>query len=131
MLRNAQVQKYLKLRAIQIQKDTKIDAEFVLNESLRYLCMSFGDDLIPKVLIVEGAEIGLEVKDFNSNRVKSALELIGKNIGVQAFRENVNVDHTFHLEKLLNERGKAVEARLAKEIADCYDNMERCVRIEL
>jgi hypothetical protein len=61
-----------------------------------------------------GERIDLEVQEFNPSGVKSALELIGKNIGVQAFQENVNVDHTSHIEKLLNERSKAVEAAAAK-----------------
>ena len=107
------VQAYIEARAKDIQNVTGINAAWVLDQSVRLLRMGFGDVSSPREMTVFGDRIKYTSKEFNPNAVKSALELIGKNITVKAFQENVEVTHNFDLEQLLNDRSKAVEKAAA------------------
>ena len=53
------------------------------------------------------------LSQFNPQALGKVLELIGRNRLVQAFQDSVEVSHTHHLEELLNERMKQVEAAAA------------------
>ncbi|MDH3636730.1 MAG: terminase small subunit [Gammaproteobacteria bacterium] len=86
---------YLESRRVELTKSTGINAEYVLRQSVRYLEIAFGDRPAP-----EG---------FNAMGVKAALELIGKNTGVKAFQDSIEIGHTFKLEQMLNDRIKAIE----------------------
>jgi hypothetical protein len=46
---------------------------------------------------------------FNAMGVRAALELIGRNVGVKAFQDNLEFGHNFRLEQLLIERTKVME----------------------
>ena len=39
-----------------------------------------------------------------------AIEMIGRNVAVRAFEDSVAINHTHDLERMLNDRGKALEA---------------------
>ena len=62
-----------------------------------------------------------ELSNTNLNAAISALELIGKHSSVQAFSQKVEVNHTNHLEQILNERCKAVEDAAAKRKLELVD----------
>ena len=48
---------------------------------------------------------------FNPQGARAALELIGRNTGIQAFTENIEVSHTHRLEQALSRRAKVIEGR--------------------
>lgn len=112
-LNKPMVQAYIEARVSAIQDVTGINAAWVLDQSVRLLRMGFGDIASPHEAMVFGTKVKHTLKTFNPNAVKSALELIGKNITVKAFQENVEVTHNFDLEQLLNDRSKAVEKAAA------------------
>ncbi len=67
----------------------------------------------------ETGEITVEtyyMRSFNPAGAEAALELIGRNRGIQAFKDNVEVSHTHYLEEALAKRAKIVEASAIRKL---------------
>jgi len=97
-------------------KKAGIDAQFVLDQSLRLYDLAVGD-LPVETSIKEIDEHGQErtklrqVRGFDPKAAQQALRMIGDNKHVQAFQQNVEVSHTHYLEQRLAARTKAIEGR--------------------
>lgn len=73
---------------------TKIDADYVLTQIQEYLDHCFGRKLIKKTVNVEGEYQTIEVEEFNPTGIGKALELLGKHVAVQAFKEKQELHTT-------------------------------------
>lgn len=114
------IKKYLDEKAQLLSEKTTMNAARVLEESIQMLAMAKG--LLPQihefVVTVKNAETGADEQVIAKNELcvtnlammAKAIELIGRNVGVRAFEDSVNVNHTGDLERMLNDRGKALEA---------------------
>lgn len=71
------------------------NARRVLEESIRLYDRCMGDD----------------DHAFNATAARAALELIGRNTGIGAFTEVIEVSHTHYLEQTLAKRSKLIEGR--------------------
>ena len=98
-LRKPQVQAYLEEKAKRVQELTDINAAYVLNQSVRFLEISFGDKPTPD--------------KFNAAGIGKALELIGKNVTVQAFKSNLEISENPDLVAILRRQQRIVEERAA------------------
>lgn len=93
-----------------------IDAQFVLDQSLRLYDIATGD-LPTDHEIVDVDEGGRErrtlrqVRQFDPKSAHQALRMIGDNKHVQAFQQNVEVSHTHYLEERLAAKSKVIEGR--------------------
>jgi phage terminase small subunit len=70
---------------------TKIDADYVLTQIQEYLEHCFGRKPIKKTVNVEGEYQTIEVKEFNQTGTGKALELLGKHVAVQAFKDKKEI----------------------------------------
>ena len=70
----------------------------------------------------EYTKIRNELCNTNLAMMGKALELIGRNVAVRAFRDSLEVNHTENLEKMLNDRGKALEAGARERMKLVTDN---------
>ena len=115
ILKKPHVVAYLREKADRIQKETDINAKWVLDESLRSLAIAFGDQpgIFESVVKTDSGEflkVRHELCQTNLAAVNKALEVIGKNVNVQAFQDSVEVKHVDH-ESILNRRIKKIEAQ--------------------
>ncbi len=98
---------------------TAVHAGIELRDAIRFRDIAFGD--LPGIYerMVKDPETGEvrkvveNLRQFNPQALGKALELIGRNRLVQAFQDSVEVSHAHHLEEMLNERTKQVEAAAA------------------
>lgn len=94
-------------------------ARTVLDESVMLYNRCMGYEPHPVEVTTKDPKTGEYVttivhhRSFNPAGARAALELIGRNTGIQAFQDNVEVSHTHYLEQALAKRAKAVEARAA------------------
>lgn len=117
ILRKPQVKSYLDSKARKLRDETEINAQWVLEQSILLYHRCMGDEAYP--VEIESTDPGTSVitvetvyrRSFNPAGAKAALELIGRNRGIQAFKENIEVSHTHYLEQQLARRAKAVEGR--------------------
>lgn len=79
---------------------TKIDADYVLQQANELLLKSLGEKPITKTLNVDGALIEQTVHEFNANGVGKALELLGKHVDVQAFKERLQHEGELQITKV-------------------------------
>ena len=119
VLRKAQVKQYLSEKAKILSQKTDMNAQNVLEESIRYLRIAFGDEpgVYEEFIKVEqddGTHItrkeSVELRRFNPVAVGKALDVIGKNVNVKAFQDSLEVKHV-DLESILNRRIKKIEAQ--------------------
>ena len=93
------------------------NAATVLAESVRLYDRCMGDTFYPVEHTYVDKKTGELVTTINQERsynaagARAALELIGRNTGIQAFQDNVEVSHTHYLEQVLNRRAKVLEGR--------------------
>ncbi len=122
LLQNARVKAYIKEHQKLVQVKTGVDAAWVLKESIRLYHRCMGDEAYPVEYERTDPETGIVTvetvyrRSFNPTGAKAALELIGRNAGIQAFKENIEVSHTHYLEQALARRAKAVEDRATRSI---------------
>jgi len=74
-----------------ISERTEIDSDFVLKQIKEFLDYCFGRKPIKKTIVQDGVPQTVEVEEFNHAGVSKALELLGKHINVQAFKEKQEV----------------------------------------
>jgi hypothetical protein len=60
----------------------------------------------------------LLTQEFNATAAKGALELIGKNILVQAFRENIDVTGSVDIAQIMDRRQRIIEDRAVIKTID-------------
>ncbi|MEW6999116.1 terminase small subunit [Colwelliaceae bacterium BS250] len=70
---------------------TQIDSDYVLAQIQEYLDHCFGRKPIKKILNVDGVYQTIEVEEFNPTGIGKALDLLGKHIDVQAFKEKKEI----------------------------------------
>jgi hypothetical protein len=123
VLRKPQVKEYLEQQSKKVTERADVNAQWVLEESVRLFKMVMGD--IPAVqekMIKKKTENDntiyeierYELCNTNLTAAIRALELIDKHTSVQAFSQKVEIHHTHHLEKILNVRCNAVERAAAE-----------------
>ena len=111
LLRKAQVRAYLDTKIQKQREETEINAQWVLEQSVHFYDMCMGDIPVPVTTFnTDGEPVTRYVRQFSQQGAKGALELIGKNIGVQAFQQTAEVTHIHKLEEMLSRRTKALEA---------------------
>lgn len=95
---------------------TKIDAEWVLRQAveLHLRCMQEIKPAIhPKTRRHLRDDSGNALYTFNAAAANRALALIGKHVDVNAFRENIQVNHDIDLvERIRNARNRATMKRV-------------------
>lgn len=102
---------------------TDWSARTVLEESIRLYDRCMGDTEYPVEHTYLDPKTGDQVtavcqeRSYNPAGARAALELIGRNTGIQAFQENVEVSHTHHLVQALSRRAKVIEGRAAQVVA--------------
>lgn len=121
-LSQAEVVDYLESKREALTVATGINAQWVLEQSVRLYDRCMGDASYPVEYQRTDPETGIVtvetyyIRSFNPAGAKAALELIGRNRGIQAFKDNVEVSHTHHLEQALTKRAKAVETAALRKL---------------
>ena len=110
------VQAYIKENVAMITQEAieraKVDAQWVLEQSIDLYKMSTGQKDVPEQVTVNGDKtVDIMKRVFNGPAAKSALELIGKNVLVKAFQEQLSVENKSDLADILASRQKAIEAK--------------------
>jgi len=122
LLQNAMVQTNIKEHQKLVQVKTGVDAAWVLKQSIRLYHRCMGDADYPIEYTHQDKETGKLVttvhqeRSYNPQGARAALELIGRNRAVQAFKENIEVSHTHRLEQALAKRAKTVEAAALRRL---------------
>ena len=115
LLQNAKVKADIMEHQKGVQKKIDVTAATLLEDAIRFRDIAFGDEpgIYEKMVIDsetgEYRKVIDRLRQFNPTALGKALELIGRNKSVQAFRETVEVSHTHRLEQALARRGKEVE----------------------
>ena len=86
--------------AIEIAKQERserinIDADYVLNQIKEFLDCSFGRIPIKKAVNIEGEMQSVEINEYNHSGVAKALELMGKHVNIQAYKDKQSIDGSF------------------------------------
>lgn len=118
IMRKIEVQEYLQAKLKKVEEKTDINAAYVLQKSAEFLEMCLGNVEVNNDIIITGDNgkkvvIEAHAKQFNAPGVGKALELIGKNISVQAFQEKIDISGKLDLGALMAKRQKAVEKKAA------------------
>jgi len=100
----------VKVKAYDVSKQADIDATWVLEQSRRFLSMSFGDVAVASDVAVEGEVVELALKIFNAGGVKSAIDLIGRNVNVNAFKDTVDIGINGDMERWVELLAKDAKA---------------------
>ena len=119
LLQNVKVKAEIAIHQEKVAEKINVTAETALRDAIRFRDIAFGD--LPGIYehMVKDSETGEHKKitdqlcQFNPQALGKALELIGRNRIVQAFRENVEHTHTHRLELALAAKQKQVEAKAA------------------
>ena len=119
LLENVRIKEAIAKHQERVQEKIDVTAETVLRDAIRFRDIAFGD--LPGIYehMVKDSETGEHKRitdqlcQFNPQALGKALELIGRNRMVQAFRENVEHTHTHRLELALAAKQKQVESRAA------------------
>lgn len=123
ILRKPQVQEYLGLKLRTIEEDTNINAQWVLEKSVELFETCMGQRTFVETISVDVPEtvedsdvtimtkktVEIEKKEFNPSSAGKALELIGKNICVNAFADKIDVTGTFDLAAIMAKAQARVE----------------------
>jgi len=68
---------------------TQIDADYVLIKANELLLKSLGEVEVDKVAVSNGEPILFKAKEFSATGAGKALEVLGKHVDVQAFKDKV------------------------------------------
>ena len=118
VLRKPQVQAYLEQQGDKVTERAEINAQWVLEETVRLYRMAVGEIPVIEERIVEKQDENgnslyeteyVELRKTDLKAAVNALWLIGKHAAIQAFSKKVEVSHTHRLERALARRGKVVE----------------------
>jgi len=117
LLRKPQVRAYLEQQGKKITERAEINAQWVLEQSVRLFDRCMGDEAYPVEYTITDKETGEKStgtyfnRSFNAAGARAALELIGRNTGIAAFSDQIEVSHTHYLEQQLAKRSKLIEGR--------------------
>ena len=117
LMASAKVKKVIDTATKQAVAAVNWSARTVLDESVTLYNRCMGYEEVPEQYIATDKQTGVRTphtvyrRSFNAAGARAALELIGRNTGIQAFQDNVEVSHTVYLEQALAKRAKAVESR--------------------
>ena len=117
LLRQPKVQAMIARATVRAVEAVDWSAQTVLEQSIRLYDRCMGDIDYPVTLQYLDKETGepktstIRRSDYNPSGARGALELIGRNTGIQAFQENIEVSHTHYLEQALARRAKVIEGR--------------------
>jgi len=117
LLRKPQVRAYLEQQGKKIAERAEINAAWVLKESICLYHRCMGDEAYPVDYTITDKETGEKStgtyfqRSFNAAGARAALELIGRNTGIAAFSDQIEVSHTHYLETQLAKRAKLIEGR--------------------
>ena len=129
----AKLLKLPRIAALVAQAETKAaqeidwNAKKVLEQSVRLYDRCMGDTSYPVTIeYVDKVTREPHVKtvqrtDYNPTGARAALELIGRNRGIQAFQENIEVSHTHYLEQQLSRRARLLEGKVTPALVDDSD----------
>lgn len=130
LLANASVAAAIDVAKIERSEATKIDSEWVLREAVELYqrCMQeVRPALHPKTRRQLKTEEGGPVFAFNAAVAARALELIGKHVEVNAFRENVSVSGELSLIDRIN----AGRRRIGKVVDADYQEVDSPVKLSV
>lgn len=128
ILRKPKVQEYINQRIEELKQNTNVTVEWVLQKSVEYFETCMAQREIPEKMTVpagpdgEEKEITVMVTKFSPAAAGKALELIGKNILVQAYQEKVDVTGQVDLASIMQQRQKQVEAMALKRQKENADS---------
>lgn len=92
------IQKAIEVAKLERADRTKINSDYVLEQIQEFLHCSFGRNTIKKVVNIDGEIHSIDIAEYNHTGVAKALELMGKHVQIQAYKErkevNTNVDST-------------------------------------
>ena len=97
-------------------------AETVLAETVTLYNRCMGYEEYPVHYSTRNKDTGIitphtyQHRSFNAAGARAALELIGRNAGVQAFQDNIEVSHTHYLEQVLSRRAKQLESSVVSVV---------------
>ncbi len=117
MLKQPRIAAMLEQAASKAIEEINWNAKKVLEQSVRLYDRCMGDTSYPVTVEYidkdthEPAVSTVQRSDYNPAGARSALELIGRNRGIQAFQDNVEVSHTHYLEQQLTARAKVIEGK--------------------
>ncbi len=117
MLNHPLVKDRIARAEVKAAKEIDWGVKRVLQESVRLYDRCMGDDTFPVEYTATNKDTGIVTAEtrqgtsFNPAGARAALELIGRNVGIQAFTETVEVNHTHYLEQQLSKRAKVIEGR--------------------
>lgn len=97
LLRNAQVQAAISAAQTKRSEETRIDAAYVLRQAVKLheRCMQEISPVTDRKGQQVHDEHGSPLFEFNAMGASKALELVGKHVGVQAFKEQIDHRHSF------------------------------------
>jgi len=119
LLGNAKIKKAITKHQERVQVKTTVDAAWVLERAVELFEQARGTaPMVHEKLVEKTDESGsiffekqrFELCNTNLSVANQILLTIGRNKSVGAFQDNVEVNHTDRLERILNERQKKVEA---------------------
>ena len=122
LLRNPLIKARIEAATTKAVEAINWSAETVLAESVRLYDRCMGDADYPVEYTHLDKKTGALVttinqeRSYNPNGARAALELIGRNAGIQAFQDNVEVKGSIQLVQALSRRAKVIEGRASQVI---------------
>lgn len=111
IMRKCEVQEYLSSKLDKISEETSINAQWVLDQAVELFKKCMGETAYPNKISSDGKEVEEMMRSFNPSGAIRALELIGKNVLVNAFQNRLEISNQPDLEEILSRRQKFVEDR--------------------
>jgi phage terminase small subunit len=99
------IQKAIEIAKQERAKRIKIDSDYVLQQIKEFLDCSFGRNPIKKAVNINGELQSVDIAEYNHAGVAKALELMGKHVNIQAYKEKHSVENSID---------ESFEARVAK-----------------
>jgi len=81
----------------------KINADYVLLKAKELLLKSIGEVAVDKVFVSNGEPVLFTAREFNASGAGKALEILGKHVDIQAFKEKVEHSGEMTINNLIAE----------------------------
>ncbi len=115
LLENVRIKETIAKHQEKVAEKINVTAETVPRDAIRFRDIAFGDEPGIYEKMVKDTETGEyrkvidRLRQFNPSAIGKALELIGRNKSVGAFRDNIEHSHTHRLEQALARKSMEVE----------------------
>jgi phage terminase small subunit len=88
------IQKAIEIAKQERTERTKIDSDYVLEQIREFLDCSFGRSPIKKAVNIDGELQSIDIAEYNHSGVAKALELMGKHVNIQAYKDKQTIEHS-------------------------------------